>query len=211
MVALVGPSGGGKTTLTYLLNRFYDIDQGKLTIDGIPIDQITKESLYQKIGMVTQESILFNDSVYNNLKLGNPTATAKEIEAAAKAANADGFITQLAEGYQTRIGDSGNKLSGGQKQRLTIARALLKDPDLLILDEATSALDTEAEQQVQIALEELMKNRTSFVIAHRLSTIQKADLILVLKQGSIVASGTHKSLLKNSEEYNSWVQMQRMD
>jgi subfamily B ATP-binding cassette protein MsbA len=211
MVALVGPSGGGKTTLTYLLNRFYDIDQGKLTIDGIPIDQITKESLYQKIGMVTQESILFNDSVYNNLKLGNPTATAKEVEAAAKAANADGFITQLAEGYQTRIGDSGNKLSGGQKQRLTIARALLKDPDLLILDEATSALDTEAEQQVQIALEELMKNRTSFVIAHRLSTIQKADLILVLKQGSIVASGTHKSLLKNSEEYNSWVQMQRMD
>jgi subfamily B ATP-binding cassette protein MsbA len=211
MVALVGPSGGGKTTLTYLLNRFYDIDQGKLTIDGIPIDQITKESLYQKIGMVTQESILFNDSVYSNLKLGNPTATAKEIEAAAKAANADGFITQLAEGYQTRIGDSGNKLSGGQKQRLTIARALLKDPDLLILDEATSALDTEAEQQVQIALEELMKNRTSFVIAHRLSTIQKADLILVLKQGSIVASGTHKSLLKNSVEYKSWVQMQRMD
>jgi subfamily B ATP-binding cassette protein MsbA len=210
MVALVGPSGGGKTTLTYLLNRFYDIDKGKLTIDDIPIDQITKKSLYQKIGMVTQESILFNDSVYNNLKLGNPTATIKEIEAAAKAANADGFITKLAEGYQTRIGDSGNKLSGGQKQRLTIARALLKDPELLILDEATSALDTEAEQQVQIALEELMKNRTSFVIAHRLSTIQKADLILVLKQGRIVASGTHKSLLENSDEYNSWVQMQRM-
>jgi subfamily B ATP-binding cassette protein MsbA len=210
MVALVGPSGGGKTTLTYLLNRFYDIDKGKLTIDDIPIDQITKKSLYQKIGMVTQESILFNDSVYNNLKLGNPTATFKEIEAAAKAANADGFITKLAEGYQTRIGDSGNKLSGGQKQRLTIARALLKDPELLILDEATSALDTEAEQQVQIALEELMKNRTSFVIAHRLSTIQKADLILVLKQGRIVASGTHKSLLENSDEYNSWVQMQRM-
>ncbi|MCH1433881.1 MAG: ATP-binding cassette domain-containing protein, partial [Flavobacteriaceae bacterium] len=204
------PSGGGKTTLTYLLNRFYDIDQGKLTIDGIPIDQITKESLYQKIGMVTQESILFNDSVYNNLKLGNPKATAKEIVAAAKAANADGFITQLAEGYQTRIGDSGNKLSGGQKQRLTIARALLKDPELLILDEATSALDTEGEQQVQIALEELMKNRTSFVIAHRLSTIQKADLILVLKQGSIVASGTHRSLLENSDEYKSWVQMQQM-
>jgi subfamily B ATP-binding cassette protein MsbA len=211
MVALVGPSGGGKTTLTYLFNRFYDIDKGKLTIDGIPIDQITKESLYKKIGMVTQESILFNDSVYNNLKLGNPTATVKEIEAAAKAANADEFITQLAEGYQTRIGDSGNKLSGGQKQRLTIARALLKDPELLILDEATSALDTEAEQQVQIALEELMKNRTSFVIAHRLSTIKKADLILVLKQGSIVASGTHRSLLENSDEYKSWVQMQQVD
>jgi subfamily B ATP-binding cassette protein MsbA len=211
MVALVGPSGSGKTTLTYLLNRFYDIDQGSLKIDGIPINEIRKESLYQKIGMVTQESILFNDSVYNNLKLGNPNATSKAIEAAAKAANAHAFIKELPQGYNTPIGDSGNKLSGGQKQRLTIARALLKDPELLILDEATSALDTEAEQQVQNALEELMKNRTSFVIAHRLSTIQNADLILVLKKGKIVASGSHKDLLKTSEEYNSWVQMQRMD
>ena len=211
MVALVGPSGSGKTTLTYLLNRFYDIDQGSLKIDGIPINEIIKESLYQKIGMVTQESILFNDSVYNNLKLGNPNATSKAIEAAAKAANAHAFIKELPHGYNTPIGDSGNKLSGGQKQRLTIARALLKDPELLILDEATSALDTEAEQQVQNALEELMKNRTSFVIAHRLSTIQNADLILVLKKGKIVASGSHKDLLKTSEEYNSWVQMQRMD
>ena len=211
MVALVGPSGSGKTTLTYLLNRFYDIDQGSLKIDGIPINEIIKESLYQKIGMVTQESILFNDSVYNNLKLGNPNATSKAIEAAAKAANAHAFIKELPQGYNTPIGDSGNKLSGGQKQRLTIARALLKDPELLILDEATSALDTEAEQQVQNALEELMKNRTSFVIAHRLSTIQNADLILVLKKGKIVASGSHKDLLKTSEEYNSWVQMQRMD
>ena len=211
MVALVGPSGSGKTTLTYLLNRFYDIDQGSLKIDGIPINEIRKESLYQKIGMVTQESILFNDSVYNNLKLGSPNATSKAIEAAAKAANAHSFIKELPQGYNTHIGDSGNKLSGGQKQRLTIARALLKDPELLILDEATSALDTEAEQQVQNALEELMKNRTSFVIAHRLSTIQNADLILVLKKGKIVASGSHKDLLKTSEEYNSWVQMQRMD
>ena len=211
MVALVGPSGSGKTTLTYLLNRFYDIDQGSLKIDGIPINEIRKESLYQKIGMVTQESILFNDSVYNNLKLGNPNATSKAIEAAAKAANAHTFIKELPQVYNTPIGDSGNKLSGGQKQRLTIARALLKDPELLILDEATSALDTEAEQQVQNALEELMKNRTSFVIAHRLSTIQNADLILVLKKGKIVASGSHKDLLKTSEEYNSWVQMQRMD
>jgi subfamily B ATP-binding cassette protein MsbA len=211
MVALVGPSGSGKTTLTYLLNRFYDIDQGSLKIDGIPINEIRKESLYQKIGMVTQESILFNDSVYNNLKLGNPNATSKAIEAAAKAANAHAFIKELPQGYNTPIGDSGNKLSGGQKQRLTIARALLKDPELLILDEATSALDTEAEQQVQNALEELMKNRTSFVIAHRLSTIQNADLILVLKKGKIVASGSHKDLLKTSEEYNSWVQMQRLD
>jgi ABC-type multidrug transport system, ATPase and permease components len=211
MVALVGPSGGGKTTLTYLLNRFYDINHGSLTIDGIPINQIKKESLYQKIGMVTQESILFNDSVYNNLKLGNPKATKEEIIAAAKAANADGFIQMLAEGYETKIGDSGNKLSGGQKQRLTIARALLKDPELLILDEATSALDTEAEQEVQSALERLMKNRTSLVIAHRLSTIQKADLILVLKNGTIVASGTHQTLLETSEDYKSWVQIQRMD
>ena len=211
MVALVGPSGSGKTTLTYLLNRFYDVNQGKLTIDGIPIDKIKKESLYQKIGMVTQESILFNDSVYNNLKLGNPNASSEAIEAAAKAANAEEFIQKLPQGYHTIIGDSGNKLSGGQKQRLTIARALLKDPDLLILDEATSALDTEAEQQVQKALVELMKNRTSFVIAHRLSTIQKADLILVLKQGKIVASGSHKKLLQQSEEYKSWVQIQQMD
>jgi subfamily B ATP-binding cassette protein MsbA len=211
MVALVGPSGSGKTTLTYLLNRFYDVNQGKLTVDGIPIDQIKKESLYQKIGMVTQESILFNDSVYNNLKLGNPNASSEAIEAAAKAANAEEFIQKLPQGYHTIIGDSGNKLSGGQKQRLTIARALLKDPDLLILDEATSALDTEAEQQVQKALVELMKNRTSFVIAHRLSTIQKADLILVLKQGKIVASGSHKKLLQQSEEYKSWVQIQQMD
>ena len=211
MVALVGPSGRGKTTLTYLLNRFYDIDQGSLKIDGIPIDEIKKESLYQKIGMVTQESILFNDSVYNNLKLGNPNASFKVIEAASKAANAHEFIQNLPEGYNTAIGDSGNKLSGGQKQRLTIARALLKDPELLILDEAPSALDTEAEQQVQNALEKLMKDRTSFVIAHRLSTIQRADLILVLKKGKIVASGTHKTLLQTSEEYNNWVQIQRMD
>lgn len=211
MVALVGPSGSGKTTLTYLLNRFYDIDKGSLKIDGIPIDQIKKESLYEKIGMVTQESILFNDSIYNNIKLGYPKATSEAIKAAARAANADKFIEKLPKGYNTRIGDSGNKLSGGQKQRLTIARALLKDPELLILDEATSALDTKAEQQVQNALDELMKNRTSFVIAHRLSTIQKADLILVLKEGKIVASGTHLNLLKISDEYNDWVQIQRMD
>jgi subfamily B ATP-binding cassette protein MsbA len=211
MIALVGPSGSGKTTLTYLLNRFYDIDEGALTIDGISLKAITKESLYSKIGMVTQESILFNDSVYHNLLLGNPKATEKQITAAAKAANAHQFITRLPQGYQTKIGDSGNKLSGGQKQRLTIARALLKDPELLILDEATSALDTQAEQQVQMALEELMKNRTSVVIAHRLSTIQKADLILVLKDGEIVASGTHQKLLEQSSDYKTWVQIQRMD
>ena len=211
MVALVGPSGSGKTTLTYLLNRFYNINSGSLTIDGLSIEQIEKKSLYQHIGMVTQESILFNDTVYNNLELGNPQAKENEIIKAAKAANAHDFIMTLPENYQTIIGDSGNKLSGGQKQRLTIARALLKDPALLILDEATSALDTEAEQQVQIALEKLMQNRTSLVIAHRLSTIQKADIILVLEKGKIIASGNHQELLTSNKEYKNWVHIQKMD
>ena len=211
MVALVGPSGSGKTTITYLLNRFYNVDNGLLTIDDIPINLIQKKSLYKHIGMVTQESILFNDSVYNNLKIGKPNASNDEIENAAIAANADGFIKELPNQYETFIGDLGNKLSGGQKQRLTIARALLKDPALLILDEATSALDTEAEQQVQIALEKLMQNRTSLVIAHRLSTIKKADVILVLDKGKIVASGNHKKLLSSNKQYKNWVQIQRMD
>ena len=211
MVAIVGPSGSGKTTLTYLLNRFYDIDKGVLSIDEIPIHKIQKKSLYQNIGMVTQESILFNDSVFNNLLIGNLNASKDDVIEAAKAANAHEFIEELPEAYHTNIGDLGNKLSGGQKQRLTIARALLKDPELLILDEATSALDTEAEQQVQHALEKLMLNRTSLVIAHRLSTIQKADTILVLNQGQIIASGTHKKLLTTNEDYKKWVQIQRMD
>lgn len=211
MVALVGPSGSGKTTITYLLNRFYNVDNGLLTIDDIPINLIQKKSLYKHIGMVTQESILFNDSVYNNLKIGKPNASNDEIENAAIAANADGFIKELPNQYETFIGDLGNKLSGGQKQRLTIARALLKDPALLILDEATSALDTEAEQQVQIALEKLMRNRTSLVIAHRLSTIKKADVILVLDKGKIIASGNHQKLLSSNKQYKNWVQIQRMD
>lgn len=211
MVALVGPSGSGKTTITYLLNRFYNVDNGLLTIDDIPINLIQKKSLYKHIGMVTQESILFNDSVYNNLKIGKPNASNDEIENAAIAANADDFIKELPNQYETVIGDLGNKLSGGQKQRLTIARALLKDPALLILDEATSALDTEAEQQVQIALEKLMRNRTSLVIAHRLSTIKKADVILVLDKGKIIASGNHQKLLSSNKQYKNWVQIQRMD
>ena len=211
MVALVGPSGSGKTTLTYLINRFYNVDNGILTIDDIPINLIQKKSLYKHIGMVTQESILFNDSVYNNLKIGKPDASNNEIENAAIAANAHDFIKELPNQYETIIGDLGNKLSGGQKQRLTIARALLKDPALLILDEATSALDTEAEQQVQIALEKLMQNRTSLVIAHRLSTIKKADVILVLDKGKIVDSGNHQKLLSSNKQYKNWVQIQRMD
>ena len=211
MVALVGPSGSGKTTLTYLLNRFYKVDNGILTIDDVPINLIQKKSLYKHIGMVTQESILFNDSVYNNLKIGKPNASNDEIENAAIAANAHDFIKELPSQYETIIGDLGNKLSGGQKQRLTIARALLKDPALLILDEATSALDTEAEQQVQIALEKLMEKRTSLVIAHRLSTIKKADVILVLDKGKIIASGNHQKLLSSNKQYKNWVQIQRMD
>ena len=211
VVALVGPSGSGKSTITHLLNRFYDIDEGKLTVDGIPLAKIQKKSWYSQLSLVTQESILFNDSVYNNLILGKPNTSLKEVITAAKAAYAHDFIEALPQGYQTVIGDSGNKLSGGQKQRLTIARALLKNPQLLILDEATSALDTEAEQQVQLALEQLMQNRTSLVIAHRLSTIQKADLILVLDQGEIKASGTHKELIANNKHYKNWVQIQQMN
>jgi len=211
MVALVGPSGSGKSTITHLLNRFYDIDEGKLTVDGIPLAKIQKKSWYSQLSLVTQESILFNDSVYNNLILGKPNTSLKEVITAAKAAYAHDFIEALPQGYQTVIGDSGNKLSGGQKQRLTIARALLKNPQLLILDEATSALDTEAEQQVQLALEQLMQKRTSLVIAHRLSTIQKADLILVLDQGEIKASGTHKELIANNKHYKNWVQIQQMN
>ena len=211
MVALIGPSGSGKTTITHLLNRFYDIDRGILEIDGIPINKIDKKSLYKQIGLVTQESILFNDTVFNNLLIGNPKASKEDIINACKAAYAHKFIEELPEGYETNIGDLGNKLSGGQKQRITIARALLKDPQLLILDEATSSLDTESEQQVQYALDKLMLNRTSLVIAHRLSTIKKADRILLIDDGQILARGTHKQLLTTSKHYKKWVQIQRMD
>ncbi len=211
LVALVGPSGSGKTSITHLLNRFYEPDRGLITIDGIPLHNIKKKSLYEKISLVSQESVLFNDTVYANLILGNPKADRKQIEAAAHAANATDFIHQLPEGYETIIGEGGNKLSGGQKQRLTIARALVKNPELLILDEATAALDTQSEQQIQQALEELMKNRTSLVIAHRLSTVQHADLILVVKEGQISDSGTHQLLINNNKDYKSWVYMQQMD
>ena len=207
-VALVGPSGSGKTTLANLLNRFYDVDKGSLTVDGTPIDVVKKKSLYQLTGMVTQDSILFNDSVKNNIALGNPNATLDQIKEAAKIANATEFIEKLEQGYDSIIGEGGNKLSGGQKQRLSIARAILKDPDILILDEATSALDTGSEKMVQQALENLMKNRTSLVIAHRLSTIQKADLIVVLNQGKIVETGTHKELLAKNSVYKKLVELQ---
>ena len=207
-IALVGASGSGKTTVANLLNRFYDINNGALTIDGIAINKIKKSSLYGLTGMVTQDSILFNATVRNNISLGNPNASEKEIKEAAKIANAEEFILNLENGYETVIGESGNKLSGGQKQRLSIARAILKNPDVLILDEATSALDTASEKLVQNALEYLMKNRTSLVIAHRLSTIQKADLIVVMNKGEIVETGNHKSLMGVDSTYKKLVDLQ---
>lgn len=209
-VALVGPSGSGKTTIANLLNRFYDIDNGDLTLDGTSINIVNKKSLYQLTGMVTQDSILFNDSVRNNIALGNPKASLKEIKKAAEIANASEFIERLDQSYDTLIGEGGNKLSGGQKQRLSIARAILKDPDILILDEATSALDSASEKLVQAALENLMKNRTSLVIAHRLSTIQKADLIVVMNQGGIVETGTHKELISRNSAYKKLVELQSL-
>ena len=207
-IALVGPSGSGKTTVANLINRFYDITEGQLKLDNIPINKIKKSTLYGLTGIVTQDSILFNDSVSNNIALANPKASKEEIIEAAIVANASEFIEKLDQGYDTIIGEGGNILSGGQKQRLSIARAVLKNPDILILDEATSALDTASEKLVQNALENLMKNRTSIVIAHRLSTIKKADLIVVLKQGRIIETGTHKELLKKDSAYKKLVQLQ---
>ena len=211
VVALIGPSGSGKTTLTHLLNRFYDVDKGNLKIDGIPYKKILLKSLYEMIGTVTQDPILFNDSIYNNILLGKKSAKETEILNASKVANAHEFIKKLPKGYQTNIGELGNKLSGGEKQRITIARALLKDPDLLILDEATSALDSEAEMKVQQALDKLMKNRTSLIIAHKISTIKKADTILILDKGQIINSGKHEELLVKSNYYKSWVKKQQIN
>jgi subfamily B ATP-binding cassette protein MsbA len=207
-VALVGQSGSGKSTLANLITRFYDVNKGEVLIDGENIKEITKKSLRDLMGIVSQDSILFNDTIANNIKLGAQNATDTDILEAAKIANADEFIQNLPQKYNTNIGDSGNTLSGGQKQRLSIARAVLKNPPIMILDEATSALDTESEQLVQIALEKMMKNRTSLVIAHRLSTIQKADIIAVMKKGKIVEQGKHEELLAKKGEYFKLVSMQ---
>ena len=181
-----------------------------MTLDGIPINKVKKKSLYKLTGMVTQDSILFNESVRNNIALGNRNATLTQIKEAAKVANASEFIEKLEQGYDSIIGEGGNKLSGGQKQRLSIARAILQDPEILILDEATSALDTNSEKMVQAALENLMKNRTSLVIAHRLSTIQNADLIVVLNQGKIIETGTHRELLAKKSIYEKLVSLQTL-
>ncbi|MCK0145448.1 ABC transporter ATP-binding protein/permease [Arenibacter sp. F26102] len=207
-VALVGQSGSGKSTIANLMTRFYDVNEGDIAIDGIDIRDFSKKSLRSLMGLVTQDSILFNDTVKNNIGLGKENATEEEIIAAAKIANAHDFISELPLGYNTNIGDSGNKLSGGQKQRLSIARAVLKNPPIMILDEATSALDTESERLVQDALEKMMQNRTSIVIAHRLSTIQNADTIVVLQKGEIVEQGSHAQLLAKDGVYNKLVTMQ---
>ena len=207
-VALVGQSGSGKSTLANLVARFYDVNQGEVTIDGTNIRNITKKSLRSLMGLVTQDSILFNDSVRNNISLAKEDASLDEIVAAAKVANAHDFIMELPHGYDTNIGDSGNKLSGGQKQRLSIARAVLKNPPIMVLDEATSALDTESERLVQDALENMMKDRTSIVIAHRLSTIQNADTIVVINKGEIVEQGTHEELMRSKKGYKKLVEMQ---
>lgn len=195
VIAIVGPSGAGKSTIANLLPRFYDVNKGDIKIDGHSVREVTLDSLREQVGIVPQETMLFNGSVYNNILYGRLDATKKEIEAAAKAANAHDFIMQLTDGYETKLGDRGVNLSGGQRQRIAIARAILKNPRILILDEATSALDTESERVVQEALDRLMVGRTSFVIAHRLSTVKNADKILVLEKGNLVESGTHDELL----------------
>jgi len=210
-VALVGQSGSGKSTIANLVTRFYDVNQGSIKIDGIDIRQISKHSLRGLMGLVTQDSILFNDTIRNNVSLGKSDATEEEIIDALKIANAWEFVQNLPLILETNIGDSGNKLSGGQKQRLSIARAVLKNPPIMILDEATSALDTESEKLVQKALENMMKNRTSIVIAHRLSTIQNADLIVVMHQGEIVEQGKHDHLLSQNGVYRKLVDMQSFE
>ncbi len=201
VVALVGPSGAGKSTLVNLIPRFYGHYEGRICIDGYDLDKIKLLSLRRQIGIVPQDTILFGGTIRENIRYGNQAATDEEILAAAKAANAHDFIMELPEGYETEAGERGLKLSGGQRQRIAVARAILRDPKILILDEATSSLDTQAEALVQDALERLMKGRTTFIIAHRLSTIRKADLIVVLKNGQIAEKGTHEQLLSKDEIY----------
>ena len=210
-VALVGQSGSGKSTIANLLTRFYDVTDGQIAIDNLNIKDLNLKSLRGLMGLVTQDSILFNDTIKANISLGKLDATDDEIIEALKIANAYEFVKDLPKGIYTNIGDSGNKLSGGQKQRLSIARAVLKNPPIMILDEATSALDTESEKFVQVALENMMQNRTSIVIAHRLSTIQKADLIVVMQKGKIVEQGKHDELIALNGTYNKLVAMQSFE
>jgi subfamily B ATP-binding cassette protein MsbA len=212
MVAIVGRSGAGKTTLVNLLPRFYDVTGGSILIDGVDIRQVTLASLRHQIGFVTQETVLFDDTAARNIAYGSAGATMAEIETAARAAHAHEFISTLSAGYETMIGERGQRLSGGQRQRLAIARALLKNAPILVLDEATSALDSESELLVQEALMNLMMNRTSFVIAHRLSTIRRADAIIVLERGRVVEIGCHDELLaRPNGAYATLYQMQLLE
>lgn len=208
-IALVGPSGGGKSTLMDLIPRFMDVSEGKLLLDGMDVRDLTQESLRNQMGLVSQESILFNDTIFNNIAFANESATQEEVEHAAKIANAHDFIIETPNGYESNIGDRGAKLSGGQRQRICIARAILKNPPIMLLDEATSALDTESEKIVQESLQNLMENRTTLVIAHRLSTIQNADKIFVLDDGRIVESGNHIELSGNNGLYRKLLDMQQ--
>jgi subfamily B ATP-binding cassette protein MsbA len=208
VLAIVGPSGGGKTTLANLLPRFHDVDAGAVTIDGHDIRDVTLHSLRRQIALVTQQTILFNQTLRANIAYGSQDATDADIRAAADAAFALDFIEQLPDGFDTVIGESGARLSGGQRQRISIARAILKDAPILVLDEATSALDTESERKVQKALENLMKNRTTLVIAHRLSTIKNADRIIVMQEGQLVEEGTHEQLLRRNGVYEGLHNMQ---
>ncbi|WP_159019586.1 ABC transporter ATP-binding protein [Algibacter sp. L3A6] len=210
-VALVGQSGSGKSTIANLITRFYDVNKGEILIDGINISDLKTSALRAQLGIVTQDAILFNESIKNNLKLGKQNASDDEVIDALKIANAWEFVKDLPKGIETNIGDAGNKLSGGQKQRLSIARAVLKSPPIMVLDEATSALDTESERLVQVALENMMKNRTSIVIAHRLSTIQNADQIVVLNKGEIVEQGKHQELIDKNGVYKKLVDMQSFE
>jgi subfamily B ATP-binding cassette protein MsbA len=209
-VALVGSSGAGKSTLADLLPRFHDVTSGEILIDGQNIKSFTLASLRKQMSIVTQEPILFNDTIAGNIAMGDTTANTTDIEKAARIANAHDFILQKEEGYATNIGDRGAKLSGGERQRVTIARALLKNPAILILDEATSSLDTESERLVQEAINNMMQQRTSLVIAHRLSTIRHADEILVLQQGKIVERGRHEELIARNGFYKKLVELQEV-
>ncbi len=209
-IALVGKSGSGKSTIADLCARFYDINEGEICVDGVNIKSIKLSDLRHLMGVVSQESILFNDSIYNNIKMGNPSASKEEIIEASKIANAYDFIMQTENEFETNIGEKGDKLSGGQKQRISIARAILKNPDLLILDEATSSLDTESEKLVQDALKRLMKERTTLVIAHRLSTIKDADEIIVLSEGEIVERGNHTDLVEKNGVYKTLINLQNI-
>jgi subfamily B ATP-binding cassette protein MsbA len=211
VLALVGSSGGGKSTLVNLIPRFFDVSSGSLTLDGIDVRDVTLKSLRNQIGMVTQQTILFNDTVRNNIAYGSPDATFEQVKEAARAAHALNFIQHLPQGFDTVIGESGARLSGGERQRISIARAILKNAPILVLDEATSSLDTESEREVQQAIENLVQSRTTFVIAHRLSTIRNADRIIVIQDGSIVEEGTHDSLLPLGGVYKMLYDMQFQD